>query len=337
MSSITARVVVAIPTLNAGPALSECLVSLEAQSFRDFAVVVIDNSGKDLAGGLTSTNFPLHIIRNDGNVGFGSAINQAIASSSGEYVATLNDDCVASPEWLGELVRVADREYEIGLCAAQVLLAETGMIDSVGMVIARDGTSKQRGFGQAPDRYQKDSEVLFPSGCSALYRRDMLSDVGGFDESLFLYCEDTDLGLRARWAGWQAYYAAKAVVKHRYSHSAGRSSELKALLVERNRLTTAFKNFPRRELLVVPIAGPIRYFFHLIALMLGRGITADFNRQSPGLWRFPAILWKAHWHLLRHWSVIRKKRAAIKRRLEPRQMSVLLKRHRISLYAVASL
>lgn len=337
MLAISARVVVAIPTLNAGSALSECLASLETQRFRDFGVVVIDNSGKNLAAGLASASYPLHIVHNDRNVGFGAAINQAAACSSGEYVATLNDDCIASPEWLQELVRVTEREYEIGLCAAQVRLAETGMIDSAGMLIARDGTSKQRGFGRPPDRYQKDAEVLFPSGCSALYRRDMLSDVGGFDESFFLYCEDTDLGLRARWAGWQAYYSAKAVVTHRYSHSAGKSSELKAYLVERNRLTTVFKNFPRRELLAVPLAGPIRYLFHVVALMLGRGITAEFSRQSPGLWRFPAILLKAHWHLFRHWGAIRKSRRSIKRRLEPRQMSVLLKRHRISLYAVASL
>ena len=99
---------------------------------------------------MTSAGYPLHILNNDHNVGFGAAINQAAAASSGQYVATLNDDCIPSPEWLQELVTVADREYEIGLCAAQVRLAGTGMIDSAGMLIARDGASKQKGFGQAP-------------------------------------------------------------------------------------------------------------------------------------------------------------------------------------------
>jgi GT2 family glycosyltransferase len=337
MPLISARVAVAIPTLNAGDVLSECLASLETQSFRDFAVIVIDNSGQGLASGVTSASFPLHVLHNDRNVGFGAAINQAAAASSGEYIATLNDDCIASPEWLQELVRVADREYEIGLCAAQVRLAENGMIDSAGMLIARDGASKQRGFRQSPDGFQKDSEVLFPSGCSALYRRDMFNDVGGFDESFFLYCEDTDLGLRARWAGWQAYYSAKAVVTHRYSHSVGRGSEMKAFLVERNRIVTALKNFPARDLAKVPIAAPIRYLFHVVALALGRGITAEFSRESKGPWSVPAILCKAHWQVLHDWRLIWKKRKAIKRRLEPRQMSVLLKRHRISLYSVASL
>jgi len=52
----------------------------------------------------------------------------------------------------------------------------------------------------------------------------MLDEIGLFDESFFLYCEDTDLGLRARWAGWDCRYVPGAVVEHRYSHSAGRAS-----------------------------------------------------------------------------------------------------------------
>ena len=72
----------------------------------------------------------------------------------------------------------------------------------------------------------------------------MLDEIGLFDESFFLYCEDTDLGLRARWAGWECGYVPGAVVEHRYSHSAGRASPLKAYYVERNRLYTVIKNFP---------------------------------------------------------------------------------------------
>ena len=72
----------------------------------------------------------------------------------------------------------------------------------------------------------------------------MLDQVGLFDEEFFLYCEDTDLGLRARRAGWECAYVPGATVVHRYSHSAGRASPLKAYYVERNRLYTAIKNLP---------------------------------------------------------------------------------------------
>ncbi len=93
-------------------------------------------------------------------------------------------------------------------------------------------------------RYCETREALFPSGSAALYRRKMLEEIGGFDDEFFLYCEDTDLGLRALWAGWKCFYVADAIVEHRYSHSAGRASALKAYLVERNRLYVAIEEFP---------------------------------------------------------------------------------------------
>ena len=112
------------------------------------------------------------------------------------------------------------------------------------MLMARDGSSKQRGHGRLPEDFPVAEEVLMPSGSAALYRRAMLEEIGGFDDDFFLYCEDTDLGLRARWAGWKCLYVPEAVVEHHYSHSAGRASPVKAYYVERNRLFVLVKNFP---------------------------------------------------------------------------------------------
>ena len=75
--------------------------------------------------------------------------------------------------------------------------------DSAGMLICADGSSKQRGHGLPPEAFGQQEEVLLPSGSAALYRREMLEDIGLFDEDFFLYCEDTDIGLRGRWAGWK--------------------------------------------------------------------------------------------------------------------------------------
>jgi GT2 family glycosyltransferase len=343
---ITARVTVAIPTLVADEALDDCIAALDQQTFRDFAVILIDNSGQGLTrrfahrqGAPPPGPFPLLIIENPRNVGFGSAINQAIAASQSDYVATLNDDCVPSPDWLAELVAVIEREYEIGMCASQVRMAgpDAAVLDSAGMVISRDAASKQRGFLQSPANFSKDEEVLCPSASAALYRREMLEDVGGFDESYFLYCEDTDLGLRARWAGWQARYAAKAVVTHRYSHSAGRVSSLKAYLVERNRLVTAVKNLPTRDLWLLPFAGLIRYCWHVAGLLSGRGATAQYHKQEGGGLRLLWYVAKAHGYLLAMLPGVLRRRRHMKRRMQPRQVSMILRRHRISLRQVALL
>ena len=336
MHTTSAQVVIAIPTLVADEALAECLAALEHQSFRDFAVIVVDNSAQALTKRFGDYNYPLTRIENAMNVGFGSAVNQVVRCSQSKYVATLNDDCAPTPAWLAELVTVAEREYEIGMCAAQVRMAgHPNELDSAGMRIARDGTSKQRGFRQPPEKFSGNAEVLTPSGSSALYRRDMLEDLGGFDESFFLYCEDTDLGLRARWAGWQAFYAAKAVVYHRYSHSSGQNSELKAYLVERNRIVTVLKTFPGKDLIGVPGAALVRYLYSLAAVFRGRGAAADFRRGGNSFWRLPLIIWKAHWYVLSHFAEIWKRRKAVKRRMSPGQISTILKRHRLALREVA--
>src|SRR5260370_21202229 len=78
-----------------------------------------------------------------------------------------------------------------------------GRLDSAGMLVCPDGSSKQCGHLESPDKFPRRRHALLPSGCAALYRREMLDEIGLFDESFFLYCEDTDLGLRARWAAWE--------------------------------------------------------------------------------------------------------------------------------------
>ncbi len=144
--------------------------------------------------------------------------------------------------------------------------------------------SKQRGHGRPPEDFPVAEETLFPSGSAALYRRAMLEEIGGFDDSFFLYCEDTDLGLRARWAGWKCLYVPEAVVEHHYSHSAGGASPLKAYYVERNRLFVLAKNFPARMLLAAPFVTLARYLWHALVPARGPRQRRPFprGRHMPG-------------------------------------------------------
>ena len=188
---------------------------------------------------------------------------------------------MADPRWLETLLADAEAhprtgQLRIGMFASEVRLAGTGKLDSAGMLIASDGSSKQR---RSPTALV-DAETLLPSGSAALYRRAMLEEIGLFDESFFLYCEDTDLGLRAQWAGWGCRYVPGAVVEHRYSHSAGRASPLKAYYVERNRLYTIVKNFPARMLWAAPFASVARYFWHLAAWRPGAAKRRNTGRQA---------------------------------------------------------
>ncbi|MGH9660451.1 MAG: glycosyltransferase family 2 protein, partial [Bryobacteraceae bacterium] len=276
------RVTVAIPTLDAGAALLACIQALERQTLEDIEAVVVDNSGRRLARPVLDGR-PAAVIDNDRNAGFGAAVNQVLARSRAPYLAALNDDAVPAPTWLAELVAAMEAEPEAGMCASQVRLAGEGCLDSAGMLICADGSSKQRGHREPPDRFSLAEEVLLPSASAALYRRAMLDQIGGFDEDFFLYCEDTDLGLRARWAGWKCLYVPAAVVDHSYSRTAGAASPLKAYFVERNRLFVLVKNFPARLLLVAPLVTLARYFWHLADLAAGRGAAARYAEQGSPL------------------------------------------------------
>ena len=155
----------------------------------------------------------------------------------------------------------------------------------------------------------------------------------------FLYCEDTDLGLRARWAGWRCLYVPEAVVEHHYSHSAGRASRLKAYYVERNRLFVLAKNFPARMLAAAPFISLARYWWHLRYMLRGRGSAARFRLEGASGWRMPLYVLRAHGALLLNAPGLLRKRREIRRtaRLSPRVYRRLLRSHSISPRRVAEL
>lgn len=325
-----------MPTLGADDALAGCLRALESQTFERFEVVVVDNSG---ANRVEAHSARVRVIANATNVGFGRAINQGIQQSTTPYIAALNDDAEADPQWLEKLVCAAEARPPAGMFAPEVRLAGSGMLDSAGMLIAADGSSKQRGHGEAPEKFAKVKDALCPSGSAALYRRKMLDEIGLFDETFFLYCEDTDLGLRARRAGWECAYVPGAIVEHRYSHSAGRASPLKAYYVERNRLYTAIKNLPVSMLVRAPFYAAARYWWHLASLLQGQGKAAEFWQAGFSPMMLPFLVIRAHASALFRLPRLLAERRRIRAssRLSPREFRELLARYSIGIRQVAAL
>jgi len=332
-------VTVVIPTLSADRRLVECLDALAQQTRRDFEVVIVDNSGQGLVRAGEAGRRGASVIEPQCNVGFGAAINLGFRQSRSPYLAALNDDAAPRAEWIGELVAAAEAHPEAGMFASQVRFYGEEHLDSAGMVIARDGSSKQRGHLFPAGEFEREEEVLLPSGSAAMYRRAMLEQIGLFDEDFFLYCEDTDLGLRARWAGWGCIYVPGAAVEHHYSHSAGRASRLKAYYVERNRLFVVAKNFPARMLWIVPFATLARYWWHVRSIALGRGTAAQFRREGNSGLRLAAIVMRAHWALARNARSLWRKRKEIRRRakLSAVEFGRLLRAHSIGVRRVAEL
>jgi len=337
------RATVVIPTLSADHALWECVEGLHRQTYRDFCIVIVDNSG----GRRVEQNWPnetsragVAILHPGTNIGFGAAVNLALREAPAEFIAVINDDAIPEPEWLNEMVAALDRHPEAGSAAAQVrLFGVENALDSAGMLIAADGTSKQRGHGQPPENFSQADEALLASGSASIYRQTMLAATGGFDDSFFLYCEDTDLGMRARWAGWTCRYVPTAIVHHRYSHSAGRASWLKAYFVERNRLLLVAKTFPIALVFKALLATPVRYIHHLLAMRRGHGTAARFQQDGESAWTLVGCVLRAHAAALSRLPHVCRQRRAIRRsaKISASEFEAALTRFSISLRQVAQL
>lgn len=328
-----------IPTLRADRCLYDCVAALQSQTTSEFSTVIVDNSGEGLVRLHDVADLPVEIIENKANRGFGAAVNQGIAQSTTPFIATLNDDAVPSPGWLEALLRAADERPDAGMFASCVGLAGRQRLDSAGMLLCADGSSKQRGHDRRPDEFKLQEETLCPSGSAALYRRAMLDEIGCFDESFFLYCEDTDLGLRGQWAGWQCVYVPEAAVCHHYSHSSGDASPLKAYYVERNRLAVAVKNFPAERLWRVPWAAIRRYGWHALSLLQGKGKAAEFRREGHNPLHLAYFVLRAHASTLSRLRPLWRERQAIQARAKrtAAEFVEVMDRHAISVREVAAL
>lgn len=259
-----------------------CLESLFSQDYQSKEIIVVDNGSQEDIWGMVAEAFPkASFIRLESNHGFAGGYNRGIEVARGKYIAIINNDAVASPQWVGALVEVAEKDRETGAIASIIIDGnKPDVLDSCGVGMALDGMSRQLMRGQAPPALKAPKEVLVPSGCACLFRADALKAVGLFDESFFAYCEDTDLGLRLRWAGFKTVVAPDAQVTHYYSMTAGKYSLQKVFWVERNHLWVAVKNFPFLLLPLLPFATGWRYIVQAYAILSRSGDLNSFTGQS---------------------------------------------------------
>ncbi len=318
--------------------IDECLASLEKQTWGNKEFILVDNGSHDGSTELMqkwAERIPnAQVIVLDKNSGFCEANNLAFARSRGEWIALLNNDAVAEPNWIEELVQRGDPGRRIGMLGSKILFAEPeGVIDKAGHLIYWDGQNRGRGTMEKDiGQYDKEEEILWPDACAALYHRRIFEETGGFDETFFAFGDDADLGMRARLLGWEAWYVPKAVVYHRHSATAGVYSPLKIMLVERNRLLLAIKNFPLSLLLSNPYWSLRRFIWHAYAASKRQGAAAQLV-AAQGWIRSPFILVWAHASAIRNLPSALRKRWKIQktRRLKRREVYDLMSRFQIDL------
>jgi len=239
------RMSVIIPNWNGLALMRPCLDSLRGQTYRDFEIIVVDNGSTDGSVSALEKEYPeTRVLALSANKGYSGGCNRGIDAARGDLLVMLNNDTEADTRWLEALVDAIDRHPEAGSAASRLMIYDKpGVLHSAGDVYRRDGTANSRGvwepFGPP---YDQERWVFGGCGGAVVYRREMLNEIGLFEEAFFMYYEDVDINWRAQLAGWKCVYVPQAVIYHHLSATGG--GELASYYVGRNLLWVIARNYP---------------------------------------------------------------------------------------------
>jgi N-acetylglucosaminyl-diphospho-decaprenol L-rhamnosyltransferase len=220
--------------------LDGCVASVLAGGDVD-RVIVVDNGGGAVVGD------GVELVRSPRNLGFGAGANIGFRRAlelGATAIALLNDDIEVERGWLGPLRDALSADAALGAAQPKLLMAGShpARVNSVGVVIGRDGAGTDIGYGEADGPQFADERTIESfTGGAVLFRAAFLANTGGFDESYFLYYEDLDLARRGADLGWTYRCVPASRVWHRVSASTSQLGDSARYLQERNRLRFAFR------------------------------------------------------------------------------------------------
>ncbi len=252
------RTLVVIPNYNGLRFLDDCMRSLDAQTAKDYIILVIDNgSGQQDTEWLTDwqAKDPVHrqLILNKDNLGFSGAVNQGIKWAMDkhiEFTLLLNNDTKVSPDFIEVLEKRMDRDSEsriFAISSKMVKMHDPSIMDDGGDQYTVLGWQFQRGLDEPSGLpvWNKEASVFSACAGAAMYRTSVFSEVGLFDINHFAYLEDIDVCFRAQLYGFKVIYCPEAVVQHVGSGTSGsKYNEFKVKLSARNSVYLLYKNLP---------------------------------------------------------------------------------------------
>ncbi|THD53540.1 glycosyltransferase family 2 protein [Phenylobacterium sp.] len=238
---------VVIVVYESGPTLAECLAALKTQTFTSYEVLLVDNASSDrTAQTAAAADRKIRLIENAENLGFAAAVNQGAKAARGQWLALLNPDAYADRAWLERLVAATEANPAVHCFTSRQLMAEDpSRLDGLGDVMALAGYPFRGGYTHKDPGPIAPGWVFSACGGAMLVERDLFLRLGGFDERLFCYCEDVDLGYRLRLIGELTLLVPDAVVRHVGSASTGgRRSDFAVFHGTRNRFWVFVKDTP---------------------------------------------------------------------------------------------
>ncbi len=241
------KTAIIIPNYNGAAYIGPCLSALIPQCGKETAVWVVDNGSSDGSEKIAESFSEVNVLRFKKNKGFTGAVNAGLKSvGKTDYVILLNNDTVVGEHFVDELVSAMERHPDAFSAQARMRRMDApGRLDDGGDIYCALGWAFGRGSMAPADRYDREEPIFSACAGAAIYRYDVLKDMGGFDPSYFAYLEDVDLGWQARRAGWKNYYIPSANVFHAGSGTTGsRFNQFKTLYSSRNNIYVLRKNMP---------------------------------------------------------------------------------------------
>jgi hypothetical protein len=217
---VTAQVAGVVVTHGPDPDLNRCLIALTPQV--DELVVVANPPAPEVTA---------QLIVNDGALGFAANANKGIAATSAPFVVVANPDTEPRPDAVRHLADFAESHPRAGVIGPQLVFPDGTWQPSRRSFPTVRGTIVRRTPLRAVlrpkirqrDHYGLDERPTEPAPADwmlaafLLLRREMLDELGGFDEGYRLYGEDIDLCYRAAQAGWERWYLPQATVQHAHA------------------------------------------------------------------------------------------------------------------------
>jgi GT2 family glycosyltransferase len=199
---------VIIVTYNSASSIADCLKSVKEQKEVESEILVIDNASSDRTVDVVRGSEAKPILtENRENVGFGRACNQGFAASKGRYIYLLNPDAqLIGSNALATLCRAISEHNGWGMAGSRVVSA-TGEWKRPATAYP-DQSHVGKDFSRLPGK------IAWVVGASMMIRREVYSELGGFDPQFFLYSEETDFCLRLRERGYEIGLVEEAAVRH---------------------------------------------------------------------------------------------------------------------------
>ena len=274
------KTTIIIPNYNGLSFMEPCFEALEAQTMKDFKILVVDNGSTDgSVEWLKERDIPSIFLPE--NTGFSGAVNVGIRAADTPYVILLNNDTKVAPHYVEALERAMDRSEKIfSVSSKMIQMYHPDLMDDAGDMYSVLGWAFQRGVGRPEKLYKKSCRVFTACAGAAIYRREVFETIGYFDEMHFAYLEDIDVGYRAKLYGYDNVFCPEAVVYHVGSGTSGsKYNSFKVKLAARNNVYLNYKNMRAWQLLLNSpclLAGPVVKFLFFKKMGFGKDYVSGF-------------------------------------------------------------